>query len=262
MSKKHYYTELPSFLQESSSFKMKVKRNINGILGTIAFHLILAILFVSLKLNHQEVHKEKEVIVVDFVEEDIRVAEQIQETKEKKDEAIDKIAEKELSEEMKDVPVNVSQQEEADLEPDRYLDKYKKDLGVEDPQESVPGDGDISMGDVKAEEQEKQSSDEDAGEYQGPTTVHYHLEGRSKRYLPVPVYMCPNSGKVVVNIRVNKRGQVIYTSINEEKTDVSDECLFEVALRYAERSVFTADLNGPSKQYGYISYQFQSQGSE
>ena len=49
----------------------------------------------------------------------------------------------------------------------------------------------------------------------GNVTVEYDLEGRDAVYLPVPAYKCHNGGRVVVNITVNRSGDVI--SASEDK---------------------------------------------
>lgn len=91
--------------------------------------------------------------------------------------------------------------------------------------------------------------------YFGRSTVSYFLERRQAIHVANPVYTCPASGIVVVDIRVDQSGGVIKASINQLRTNTTNRCLWDAALTYAARSRFTASRK--NSQAGYITYHFQ-----
>lgn len=70
------------------------------------------------------------------------------------------------------------------------------------------------------------------------SSVRYFLEKRKAVYLPNPVYTCPNTGTIVVNIHVDKLGKVINTTVDNSKSTTTDKCLEEQALEYAKQTIF------------------------
>ncbi|GAB1858299.1 hypothetical protein MHTCC0001_31360 [Flavobacteriaceae bacterium MHTCC 0001] len=86
------------------------------------------------------------------------------------------------------------------------------------------------------------------------STVSYSLINRDDIYIPIPVYLCEFSGKIIVNITVNSKGDVIDAYTNTSSNS-SNKCLVEHALKYAKDSRFSSD---PSKktQIGTITFNF------
>lgn len=94
----------------------------------------------------------------------------------------------------------------------------------------------------------------------GNVTVSYSL-AEPVRYavkMPVPAYMCEGGGAVVVDIVVNRSGEVIDCSINDSQSERND-CLREAALSKAGTSLFNADPLAPARQRGMIEYTFIAQ---
>ncbi|MEW4923315.1 hypothetical protein [Algibacter sp. 2305UL17-15] len=86
------------------------------------------------------------------------------------------------------------------------------------------------------------------------STMSYSLVNRSHYYLPTPVYLCENGGKIVINITVNSNGDVIDAYVNTSSTS-SNECLVEHALQYAEDAKFNKDAS-KERQIGSITFNF------
>lgn len=86
------------------------------------------------------------------------------------------------------------------------------------------------------------------------SSISFSLKNRSKVHIPIPVYLCEVNGKIVVNITVNSRGDVIDTYANTSSTS-NNECLIEHALQYAKQSRFSADAAKKS-QLGTITFVF------
>ena len=72
------------------------------------------------------------------------------------------------------------------------------------------------------------------------------------RYLAVPAYKCEGGGEVVVEITVNRAGDVT----NARVVEGGDECMRSSALGSARRSRFNIDDSAPARQQGTITYIF------
>ena len=86
------------------------------------------------------------------------------------------------------------------------------------------------------------------------STVSYSLVNRKHHFLPTPIYLCENSGKIVINITVNASGKVIDSNYNNASNS-TNECLIEHALEYAQKSRFNSDISKMS-QIGTITFYF------
>ena len=82
------------------------------------------------------------------------------------------------------------------------------------------------------------------------SSISFSLEKRNKIYIPIPVYLCEVNGKIVVNIKVNSRGDVIEAYINTSSTS-HNECLSESAREYDKESQFSPDYS-KKEQLGTI----------
>ncbi|WP_152604813.1 hypothetical protein [Psychroserpens jangbogonensis] len=87
------------------------------------------------------------------------------------------------------------------------------------------------------------------------SSVSFSLRNRDKVKLPPPVYLCEVTGKIVVNITVDKNGQVSDTYINSSSSS-DNQCLIDHALEYAKNAIFSSDTTTKS-QIGSITYYFK-----
>ena len=166
---------------------------------------------------------------------------------------------------------NIVQNEDQD--PKQSIDKMVKDikgeLGVKDPDQAErdkdankPKLEQVEKKDVKAVAQKPEYTTNDKGERvfeRGKITTSYFLKGRMHVYLPSPVYQCQGSGKVVLEIIVNRNGYVISAQINKAESQIAEECLIEVANRTALTSRFNEKADAPEKESGRITYIFIAQ---
>lgn len=88
------------------------------------------------------------------------------------------------------------------------------------------------------------------------SSVSYSLENRMATSLPNPVYTCPSSGTIVINITVDSMGEVINTHVDNPKSTTSDRCLKEQALEYANQARFDVLESSNENQKGTITYRF------
>ena len=88
----------------------------------------------------------------------------------------------------------------------------------------------------------------------GRVTVSFSLKNpvRTKRYLEVPAYRCESGGEVVVEITVNRAGEVTAARVRSG----GDACMREMAERAARNSLFNIDDSAPARQTGTITYIF------
>lgn len=86
------------------------------------------------------------------------------------------------------------------------------------------------------------------------STISYSLINRKKVFIPIPIYLCEENGKIVINITVNTKGNVTDAYLNTSSTS-SNECLVEHALEYAKKSQFSENAEKPS-QLGSITFHF------
>ena len=84
----------------------------------------------------------------------------------------------------------------------------------------------------------------------------YDLGGRGAKSLHRPNDDFPEEGIVVVDIWVNRAGQVVRAEVATKGTTVINQAMREKAKQAALRSAFASDPNAPEEQHGTITYTF------
>lgn len=241
-----------------------------GILGTLIIHLIAGIVFMSLQLRSIQ-----KVIAAEYQVELAPEAEHVIK-KEKIAEVPATSVEKVLKgdEEMLNIARNLSSKSTEKINPADYINKVKEELiksgklGVDNyideqkkPNESV-ADENLALEKNAVGEKEKVkpgAAEEMAANYKGPTRIYYDLIGRNHLYLPIPIYKCEGSGKVVLSIEVDQNGIVQRAQVADRESTAVDPCLIETAINTALLSRFNPDANSPKIQLGMLTYQFVAQ---
>lgn len=124
--------------------------------------------------------------------------------------------------------------------------------GGQEGQTGEPGDQGNPNGDPNATNYDGQG-----GKGNGPG---FDLGGRGAKSLPSPSYNSNDQGDVVVEIFVDRQGNVINARAGIKGTTINDARLWEVARDAAMRSKFVADPNAPERQRGTITYKFRRTG--
>ena len=103
-------------------------------------------------------------------------------------------------------------------------------------------------------EEQRHEDAESSRKVAGMVTVSYSLNNpvRHATYLHKPAYKCEGGGDVVVNITVNRDGEVTAASV----ASGGDACMRETALHAARISKFDINASAPAKQQGTIRYIF------
>lgn len=247
----------------------KYEGKIVGILGTVIVHLIAAIIFMSFQLQSLKT-KEKQIekFEIEFAAfEEKKLAEK---PKELPPTSVENILHDDV--EMLNIARNLASKSEEKIDPNDYINKVKDELiqsgklgndnYLDRPRENNEATEDDLLA-LKNQEEKKEEKASDsqrmAANFQGPTRIYYDLQGRNHTYLPIPIYKCQGSGKVVLQIDVNQRGYVENASLVEGQSTASDECLVETAIGTALVSRFEGNLNAPKIQKGTLTYIFVAQ---
>ncbi|MDP4207218.1 MAG: hypothetical protein Q8928_00255 [Bacteroidota bacterium] len=247
-----------------------IERHKIGILTTIIVHLLLVTLFLVVQFGTLKKTKKETQVEIDFVDPAIMEKAVQQKKEEIRNQAKQEPA-KDLEKEgghTRNIAVN-----EADKDAHKSIDKMVQDIKTEmnikdrsaAEKNNQPATRQLppaDKNDVAAIPQKNVGTVNAKGEhtfYKGATTISYFLEGRSHVYLPVPVYQCQGSGKVVMDITVNPNGYVISTSINKAESKITEPCLIDAANRAALSTRFNAKGSAPDKQHGKITYIFIAQ---
>jgi hypothetical protein len=242
-----------------------------GILGTVIVHLIAAIIFMSFQISslHNEI---KEEFQVEFAPEDAISPENKEKLIALPATTVEKILQGD--QEMLNIARNLANKGDPKINQADYIDKVKeeliksgklgKDNFIDEQKRAAAsqGDEDIVTGEKDTTRLKKDNPDksqEMAANYKGPTRINYNLPGRTHTYLPIPIYKCMGSGKVVMSIEVNQKGIVEKVQVLENESTTSDPCLVETAVATAQISRFNSDVNSPKIQTGTLSYQFVAQ---
>jgi len=140
-----------------------------------------------------------------------------------------------------------------ELGKDNFIDQWR--------QRQEAGDEEISATlEEKPLETESTENPSDimATRYSGPTRVEYFLKNRYAIKMKVPVYKCEGSGTVVVNIQVDRTGNVISAAVDKTKSS-RNECMLNAAIEAARTSLFNKDPSAPLAVPGTITYYFVAQ---
>jgi len=239
-------------------------------LGTLIIHLIAGILFMSLQLRSLQ-----KAISTEY---QVELAPQPEPEKKK-----DKIAElapttveKVLKgdEEMLNIARNLSSKSTEKINPSDYIDKVKEELiksgklGVDNyideqkkmKESNINENLNVAKDTIGNKEKVKPTkSQELAANFKGPTRIYYDLVNRNHLYLPIPIYKCEGSGKVVLSIEVDQNGVVQKAQIVDRESTASDPCLIETAINTALISRFNPDASSPRIQLGMLTYEFVAQ---
>lgn len=228
-------------------FTRLYRKNINGIIITLIFHILV---FAGLNVSQFKIKKEyKEEIIIDFPEQQIEPEVPANNNREPSGNS-------RFSDQLR---TNTASSKTAALQNKSFDDQYQRELEkaqklVKDVDEQlnkeIPTIEDLKMPDAP-----KPKTNEIKDKiYTGESNIEYFLENRFHVKLPVPVYLAEGGGKVKVNIVVDRDGIVI-------KADpVIEANLSEQVLSYAKTAALRTKFNplpdAPEQQNGYIIYNF------
>ena len=103
-------------------------------------------------------------------------------------------------------------------------------------------------------------------QFSGNVMVEFELSGRTafkkdNWYVRNPGYTCGknSNGLVVVQIKVNRNGNVVNAQVNSSLSNGASDCMLNKAVEYAEKSRFNYSSASAQTQTGLIKYRFVAQ---
>ena len=87
--------------------------------------------------------------------------------------------------------------------------------------------------------------------------VSFNLGGRGSKELVPPTRSTTKTGQIVVEIYVDKEGNVVKAKAGVKPTTISDANLYRICEQAAMKCKFAANQNAPELQKGTITYRFQ-----
>ena len=254
-----------------------------GLIGTIVFHLVLLFLFLFYGLTHQvpipetgltvnfgtsemgsgdrqpeantpdnEPQPQPENEIVPPVETEVKAAEQDVVTQDVED-AIEVPKEK--------TPEEIEAEKKAteDAEKKAKQEEQRKKLAAMAEQMNNPsnsGGGGDGPDDVPGDKGQTDGGPDGGYTGGGTGNGNYSLGDRAALTKPKPTYECQEEGKVVVDIKVDRNGKVVYASVGKGTTNTA-ECLTKRAIQAAYKTKWQAKNGAPIEQRGKIIYDFQ-----
>jgi hypothetical protein len=235
----------------------------------VIIHLIAAIIFMSFQLKQINSPQTRELLIDVSLEPEPFIEKKTIEVPLSPIERIFKGDEKMLN-----IARNLSDKSEQKIDAADYIDKVKEELiksgklGTDNYIDEQKKAGLINKEDLAADQNKNNKtviktppdeSQKKPGNYKGPTRIYYDLAGRNHLRLPIPIYLCQGSGKVMLNIEVNQQGDVMKAQIEPTESSTSDPCLIETAVNTALQSRFNPDVKSPKIQKGTLTYIFVAQ---
>lgn len=239
------------------------RENLNSILYTIIFHLLILIVLIFSRIEGMKKIQElgvqlefEEKTLENFMEEENEevLAEWFGEVMREREAASNRA-----------VNVNAESRFSQNISTDDYvkdlLDQIEEARNREDQEKLEELQAILASADYEPPTEE--STQEEQGEYTGPTTITFEFFDppfqRKKLYLSIPVYRCEGSGVVRVAILVAPDGGVLRTEIEGPITGNDRVCFADAALSAARSSRFRNDISAPARQRAIITYSFVAQ---
>lgn len=199
---------------------------------------------------------QEEVVTQDIEEAPtIETSEETETTPEVETEPVEEITEPEpeIEEQVEEVEEPVEEQEP---EPDPRAMFTGEESDEEEPSNEgltyEPGDQGVETGDVSSDNYEG-----DVSMGKGDYDVGYDLGGRGLLFLPPIDKNEQETGDVVVRIKVDREGNVLFANHQLKGSTTNDPTLVRLAEEAARKAKFQNDPNAPAEQWGTITFKFK-----
>lgn len=232
------------------------RRNINGVIFTLVFHILMVLVLIASQFRIKREFVESQMIIDlgELVEEEKPVVEEV----EKIDEQLTQETSSAPSNQTTNKASNRSKSNSEQFFDQEYYNELEKAKQLSQNvsgqlSKEIPTLDNLKM-------PEKTQDVNEAGEpstFSGDSNVEYVLENRYHTKLPIPVYLAQKGGRVVVQIAVDRKGNVVSAQI--ANTEGIDDMILSYAKTAALRTKFNADSKAPNPQKGTITYRFIKQ---
>lgn len=261
----------------------KEKEKREGLIGTVLFHLILLAFFLFYGLTHTVPIPETGLTVnfgtsemgsgdvqpdvsgqpsepqPDPVEEVVPVPSESQPAEANPDVATQDDVETIEAQKVK-TPEEIAAEKAAEAEAKKLREQEEFRKKMQTPFEKLK-DSDSQNGSGEGPDNEPgdkgQTDGGPDGAYKGggEGNTNYALGDRAALSKPKPAYNCQEEGKVVVEIKVDRNGKVVYASVAKGTTNTA-ECLTAKAIQAAYKTKWQPKEGAPIEQRGKITYHF------
>lgn len=246
----------------------------NGILGTIIFHVIMVLIFVFLKFSIPLPLPEEEGILVNFGYDEFAAGKYEPESIEE-DMASESYEEVNLNDANEEI-ITQDFEESVSVEKEKTSDKTVKSENQTETETEKP-EKETKIIDARSlfKNRNKQSNEgiKEGDGNQGSKTgapnadnysagsgegsgISFSLAGRNPLLLPKPEYNYQVEGIVVVEVKVDKNGNVVYANPGVRGSTTLDHYLLRVAKEAALNAKFDRKPDAPAIQKGTITYHF------
>lgn len=238
------------------------RRNIYGIIGTLLFHILVFSAFliaeVKIKGNIRE-----EPLLIEFPD-ILPEKEEVIPEKEKTEEMA--VPENKTGNNLTNAASNKLSVKNNTSSTDKFFDdSYLKE--VNDAKNLVSNVNNqlskekVKLEDIKMPVETTEGMNPDSIKniiYTGESNIVYYLENRYHQSLPIPVYLTQGGGKIIIEIVVDRQGNVIQATPKPGQK-IRDEQIIHYAQTAALRTVFNPDPKAVQNQKGTIHYNFIAQ---
>ncbi len=142
------------------------------------------------------------------------------------------------------------------LQEEEYFEKYKEshENALKNFYKQRENNQSVSVGEEKTKKKQK----ENKKRFTGNSNIRYFVKNRRDIFLSNPLYTCPEemSGLIVIDVRIDRSGNVVSAKYNKAKSTGTAACLIESTLQAARESYFNEDMSAPEIQEGFITYQY------
>lgn len=249
-----------------------------GLITTLLVHALLLLAFIFLGLKYMEPKPEEGILVnfgqlaeaggdvLDPAQQEAVSQEQLTEEQP----VTDPVEEEILTQETEEAPaVSTRKEEKPKVEQPKETPKPTVDARLSGTLKNLGnnpgGEGEkTGAGDQGSPDGDPTSPNYSGTGGGGGGNGNYLLGNRQALSTPKPEYNCPDQGRVVVAVYVDRSGKVIRATPGEripggKSTTTTSQCLFEKAKAAALRTHWQGDPDAPDLQKGYIIYNFEKQ---
>ena len=238
------------------------RRNIYGVMGTLVFHILLLSAFLLAEVDMKGNVKEEE-LLIEFPEELLNEPELQEEEIQPEQEPMPNDPSSDYSEPQSSRTNMASKQimESEEFFDEDYTNEVEAARRLSQNVRNQLSKETVDLDDIEMPVETTEGMDPDSVKnviYAGESNIVYYLENRYHLRLPVPVYLAQGGGRVVVDIVVNRQGEVVEAE-PQRNSAVRDKQIFLYAKAAAQRTVFNVDPQAPVLQKGTIQYTFVAQ---
>lgn len=244
-----------------SKFGKIYKRNIYGVIGTLVFHILLFASFLLADIDMKGNVRNDE-ILIEFPDILPEPEEIDQEEMNEQQDVPNEASQPNMQSNQRRTNVASNQtaarDEFFDEDYQKQLEAAQKMVSDVNKQLSKPI---VDLEDIKMPVESTEGMNPDSIKnviYSGESNITYYLENRYHLRLPIPVYLTQDGGKVIVDIVVNRQGQVTDAAARKNPA-IRNNQIYLYAELAASKTLFNTDLSAPQQQKGTIHYTFIAQ---